>query len=138
MEAKVTWHKGLSFTGTADSGFTLPLGGKKDVGGNEDGFQPMEMFLVGLAGCTGMDVISILAKMRQEVTNFEVKVHADRVDQHPKVFSEIMIEYTITGKNLDPKLVEKAVTLSETTYCPGQAILIKTAKIDHKITILEG
>jgi putative redox protein len=138
MEAKVTWHKGLSFTGTADSGFTVPLGGKKDVGGNEDGFQPMEMFLVGLAGCTGMDVISILAKMRQEVTNFEVKVHADRVDQHPKIFSEIMIEYNITGKNLDPKLVEKAVTLSETIYCPGQAILIKTAKIDHKITILEG
>ena len=138
MEAKVTWHKGLSFTGTADSGFTLPLGGKKEVGGNEDGFAPMEMFLVGLAGCTGMDVISILAKMRQEVTNFEVKIHADRVDQHPKIFSEIMIEYIITGKNLDPKLVEKAVNLSETTYCPGQAILNKTANIDHKITIQEG
>jgi len=138
MEAKVTWHKGLSFTGTADSGFTLPLGGKKEVGGNEDGFAPMELFLVGLAGCTGMDVISILAKMRQEVTNFEVKIHADRVDQHPKIFSEIMIEYIITGKNLDPKLVEKAVNLSETTYCPGQAILNKTANIDHKITIQEG
>lgn len=138
MEAKVTWHKGLSFTGTADSSFTLPLGGKKEVGGNEDGFAPMELFLVGLAGCTGMDVISILAKMRQEVTNFEVKIHADRVDQHPKIFSEIMIEYIITGKNLDPKLVEKAVNLSETTYCPGQAILNKTANIDHKITIQEG
>jgi putative redox protein len=138
MEAKVTWHKGLSFTGTADSGFTLPLGGKKEVGGNEDGFAPMELFLVGLAGCTGMDVISILAKMRQEVTNFEVKIHADRVDQHPKIFSEILIEYIITGKNLDPKLVEKAVNLSETTYCPGQAILNKTANIDHKITIQEG
>jgi putative redox protein len=138
MEAKVTWHKGLSFTGTADSGFTLPLGGKKEVGGNEDGFLPMEMFLIGLAGCTGMDVISILAKMRQDVTNFEVKIHADRVDQHPKIFSDIMIEYVVTGKDLDPKLVEKAVNLSETTYCPGQAILNKTAKIDHKITILES
>jgi putative redox protein len=138
MEAKVTWHKGLSFTGTADSGYTLPLGGKKEVGGAEDGFLPMEMFLIGLAGCTGMDVISILAKMRQEVTNFEVKIHAERVDQHPKIFSDIMIEYVVTGKNLDPKLVDKAVNLSETTYCPGQAILNKSAKIDHKITIVEA
>ncbi len=138
MEAKVTWQKGLSFTGTADSGYTLPLGGKKSVGGNEDGFLPMEMFLIGLAGCTGMDVISILAKMRQEVTNFEVKVHANRVENHPKVFSDIMIEYIVTGKNLDSKLVDKAVTLSETTYCPGQAILNKTSEIAHKITILEA
>jgi putative redox protein len=137
MEAKVTWHKGLTFTGSADSGFTLPLGGKKAVGGDEDGFVPMEMFLIGLAGCTGMDVISILAKMKQEVTSFDVKVHADRVENHPKIFSDIMIEYIVSGKNLDPKLVEKAVNLSETTYCPGQAILSKTAKIEHKITILD-
>ncbi|HSM23805.1 MAG TPA: OsmC family protein [Anaerolineaceae bacterium] len=138
MEAKVTWHKGLSFSGTADSGYTLSLGGKKSVGGEEDGFLPMEMFLIGLGGCTGMDVISILAKMRQEVTGFEVKIHADRVDAHPKIFSDIMIEYVLTGKNLDPTLVQKAVDLSEQTYCPGQAILSKTAKIDHKITILEA
>jgi putative redox protein len=100
MEAKVTWHKGLTFTGSADSGFTLPLGGKKAVGGDEDGFIPMEMFLIGLAGCTGMDVISILAKMKQEVTSFDVKVHADRVENHPKIFSDIMIEYIVSGKNL--------------------------------------
>ncbi len=138
MDAKVTWHKGLSFTGTADSGYTLPLGGHKSVGGDEDGFLPMEMFLIGLAGCTGMDVISILAKMKQDVTNFEVKVHADRVEEHPKIFSDILVEYIVTGNNLDPVLVKKAVTLSETRYCPGQAILNKTAKIDHKITLLEA
>ncbi len=138
MKAKVTWQKGLSFTGTADSGYTLPLGGKKSVGGNEDGFLPMEMFLIGLAGCTGMDVISILAKMKQDVTNFEVKIHANRVNEHPKIFSDIMIEYIFTGKALDPKSVERAVTLSETKYCPGQAILNKSAEIDHKITILEA
>jgi putative redox protein len=66
-----------------------------------------------------------------------VKIHANRVENHPKIFSDILIEYVVTGKNLDPKLVEKAVNLSETTYCPGQAILNKTAEIDHKITILE-
>ena len=138
MDAKVTWHKGLSFTGTADSGYTLPLGGSKSVGGDNDGFLPMEMFLIGLAGCTGMDVISILAKMKQEVTNFEVKVHGNKVEEHPKIFSDIMVEYIVTGKNLDPSLVEKAVDLSVTRYCPGQAILSKSAKIDHIITLLEA
>lgn len=135
MDAKVTWKNGLSFTATADSGYLLPLGGKKEVGGNEDGFLPMEMFAIGLAGCTGMDVISILQKMKQDVTSFEVKVHADRVNQHPKIFSDINIEYILTGNNLDPKAVEKAVQLSEEKYCPGQAILSKTANITHLITI---
>ena len=138
MDAKVTWHNGLSFTGTADSGYTLPLGGSKSVGGDNDGFLPMEMFLIGLAGCTGMDVISILAKMKQDVVDFEVKVHANRVEEHPKIFSDILVEYVVTGKGLDPDLVKKAVNLSVTRYCPGQAILSKSAKIDQKITLLEA
>ena len=138
MDAKVTWKKGLSFTGTANSGYVLNLGGKKAVGGDEDGFLPMEMFAIGLAGCTAMDVISILEKMRQKVTAFEVKVHADRVDQHPKIFSDILIEYVVTGQNLDPSAVEKAVKLSEERYCPGQAILEKSANISHKITLIEA
>ncbi len=137
MDAKVTWFKGLSFTGSADSGYELPLGGKKAAGGEEDGFLPMELFAIGLAGCTGMDVISILQKMRQDVTSFDVKVHAERVNEHPKVFSDILIEYIFKGNNLDPKAVEKAVSLSEERYCPGQAMLEKTANISHKITILE-
>jgi putative redox protein len=135
MDAKVTWHKGLTFTGTADSGFVLPLGGKKEVGGDGDGFLPMELFAMGLAGCTGMDVISILTKMRQDVTSFEVKVHAERANEHPKVFTDILIEYIFTGNDLDLKAVEKAVQLSEERYCPGQAMLEKAANISHKITI---
>jgi putative redox protein len=138
MDAKVTWQKGLSFTATADSGYQLPLGGKKAVGGLEDGFLPMELFAMGLAGCTAMDVISILEKMRQNVTDFEVKVHADRVNQHPKIFSDMNIEYIVTGQNIDKSAVEKAVQLSEERYCPGQAMLSKTAKIQHTITIKES
>jgi putative redox protein len=138
MDAKVTWHKGLTFTGTADSGYQLPLGGKKAAGGEEDGFLPMELFAIGLAGCTGMDVISILEKMRQTITDFEVKVHAERVNEHPKVFSNIFIEYLISGKNVDINAVEKAVQLSEEKYCPGQAILSKTANISHKITLIQA
>ncbi len=135
MDAKVTWKGRLSFTGTADTGFTVPLGAEPQVGGDNDGFRPMELFLVGLAGCTAMDVISILQKKRQDVTGFEVAVHAERTMEHPRVFTDIVIEYIISGHNLDPDAVERAVELSETKYCPGQAMLSKAVPISHKITI---
>ncbi len=135
MDAKVTWKGRLSFSGTADTGFTLPLGAEPQVGGDNDGFRPMELFLVGLAGCTAMDVISILQKKRQDVTNFEVVVHAERTMEHPRVFTDILIEYIISGHNIDPDAVERAVELSETKYCPGQAMLSKAVPISRKITI---
>jgi putative redox protein len=138
MEAKVTWKERMSFDGTATSGFSLPLGTRKDQGGDEDGFSPMELLLVGLAGCTGMDVISILQKKRQDVTGFEVRVQGDRAEDHPKVFTQIVIEYVVTGRGLDPAAVERAVELSSTKYCSAQAMLGKTAAIEEKITILEA
>jgi putative redox protein len=137
MEAKVSWKGRMSFTGSADSGFEVPLGTVPAVGGDEDGFKPMELFLIGLAGCTGMDVISILRKKRQEVTFFEVKVQSERTDAHPRVFTRILVEYILAGPNLDMSAVERAVDLSTTRYCPGQAMLSKTAQIDSKITILD-
>jgi len=138
MEAKVTWKQKMSFTGTADSGFTLPLGTKPEVGGNDDGFQPMELLAIGLAGCTAMDVISILEKKRQEVTSFEVKVHAKRRDEHPKIFTHITVDFVLTGRNIDPSAVERAVELSETKYCPAQAMLAKSVEIRHNILIKES
>lgn len=138
MNAKVTWKSGMSFDGTATTGFTLPLGAAAHNGGADDGFRPMELFLVGLAGCTAMDVISILKKKRQDVTNFEVQVHAERTEEHPRVFTDIAIEYIVTGNGLDPLAVERAVNLSETKYCPAQAMLSKAAKIGHKITLLQA
>ena len=136
MDAKVTWKRRLSFNGVADTGFAVPLGAEPLVGGDNDGFRPVELFLIGLAGCTGMDVISILQKKRQEVTAFDVKVHAERAVDHPRVFTHIQIEYVVGGKNLDREMVERAVELSETKYCPAQAMLIKAVPIEHKITIL--
>jgi putative redox protein len=137
MDAKVTWKGKLSFDGTADSGFSIPLGAKTEVGGDDDGFRPLELLLIGLAGCTAMDVVSILQKKRQDVTNFEVKVNGTRAADHPKVFTAITIEYLVTGRGLDRESVERAVELSETKYCSAQAMLGKTAQIDNKITILE-
>jgi putative redox protein len=137
MEATVTWKGRMTFEGTSDSGFKVPLGTISETGGDNDGFRPLELFAVGLAGCTGMDVISILAKKRMEVKTFEIKVHADRAIEHPKVFTNILIEYIISGHQLGREWVEKAVELSETKYCPAQAMLVKAVSISHKIAIIE-
>jgi len=138
MDAKVTWKGKMSFTGTADTGFTLPLDAEPAVGGDNDGFRPLELMAISLAGCTAMDVISILQKKRQEVTSFEVKVHAERTDEFPKVFTHLMVEYNVTGHNVDPAAVERSIELSSTKYCPAQAMLAKAVTIEHKYTIVEG
>jgi putative redox protein len=135
MEAKVIWKGRMSFNGSADSDFTVPLGSSPLVGGDDDGFRPMELLAIGLAGCTAMDVISILQKKRQEVKSFAVRVHAERAGEHPKVFTHLTIEYLLSGKNLDRKAVERAVQLSEAKYCPAQAMFKQIAPIDLKITI---
>jgi putative redox protein len=138
MDAKVTWKNGLAFDGTSDSGFTIPLDSFSPASGEGTGFRPLELIAVGLGGCTAMDVISILQKMKQEVSAFEVKVHADRAEEHPKVFTNIELEYIVTGKNIDRASVEKAVNLSETRYCSAQAMLRTTVPIQSRITINEG
>ena len=125
MTAKVTWSQGLSFSGTADTGFPVPLGASTSVGGNEDGFRPMELIATGLAGCTAMDVISILQKKRQNITNFEVQVHTEQAAEYPKVFTSAWIEYTITGRNVDEEAVRRSIELSATRYCPAQAMFAK-------------
>ena len=138
MEAKVTWKGNMSFTGTADSGFTIPLGTDPAMGGDDDGLRPMELMAISLAGCTAMDVISVLQKKRQDVTGFEVKIHAERADEFPKVFTHITVEYNLTGHNLEPAAVERSIELSSTKYCPAQAMLAKAVTIEHIYTIVEG
>ena len=135
MNAKVRWKKRMSFIGRADSGFELPLGTKPEVGGDNDGFLPMELFLIGLAGCTAMDVMSILTKQKQEITEFEVLVNAERAESHPKVFTKSIIEYVIAGKDISEKAVDTAVRLSAEKYCPAQAMLGQVMQIELKITI---
>ena len=138
MEAKVTWKGRMSFDGSAESGFIVPLGTVPEVGGDDDGFRPLELFAVGLAGCTGMDVISILKKKKQQVNAFEVKVNVERAETHPKVFTKVDLEYVVTGAQIDLKAVERAVKLSEERYCPAQAMLNKVVEIKSMITILES
>lgn len=138
MDAKVTWKGRMTFEGSADSGFTVTLGADPAVGGDNDGLRPMELIAIGLAGCTAMDVISILGKKRQQVTAFETRVHAERAEEHPKVFTHIVIQYIVEGRQIDPAAVERAIELSKTKYCPAQAMLEKAVKIEHTYEIRES
>ena len=137
MDATLTWHDGMKFTATADSNHEIILDSDSSVGGSDQGSRPMELILEGLAGCTAMDVISIMRKKRQNVTRFEVTAHAERADQHPKVFTAIQIKYTFWGKDIDPKAVERSIELSEQTYCPAQAMLSQVAPITLSYEIVE-
>ena len=135
MEARVIWKQGMSFDGKAESGFTVPLGTAPEVGGADDGPRPMELIAIGLAGCTAMDVVSILAKKRQPLESFEVLVHAERADEHPKVFTKIVLEYVVKGAGVERAAVERAVQLSAEKYCPAQAMFAKILPLELKITM---
>jgi putative redox protein len=137
MNATVTWRQGLSFSGKADSGYEVPLGAEPEVGGAKDGFEPIELMAVSLAGCTAMDVISILTKKKQKVTDFEVKVKTERASEFPKVFTHAVITYVVNGHGVDEAAVVRSMELSATKYCPAQAMLGKVFPIDLVYEIYE-
>lgn len=138
MDAKVTLKKGMNFVGTADSGHEIPLDASAESGGEDLGSRPLETLAIGMAGCSAMDVISILRKKQQDVTDFEVRVHAERASEHPKVFTSVIMEYVVTGHNLELKAVARAVELSETKYCSAIAMMSKAVPIETKITLIEA
>ncbi len=136
MDAKVTWKKeGLLLSATADTGGKINLASKLDEQGK--GFRPMELLAMGLAGCTAMDVISILKKKRMDVVDFEVKVHTEKAQDYPQIWTVAELEYIVTGRNIDPKAVERAMGLSKQTYCPAQNMLGQAVDIQTKYTIIE-
>jgi putative redox protein len=137
MNASAAWRQGLSFTGKADTGCEVPLGADLEVGGANDGFRPLELMAVSLAGCTAMDVISILTKKKQEVTAFEVKVHAEQAEEFPKVFTQAVITYLVTGLAMDEAAVLRAIELTATKYCPAQAMLGKVVPMELVYEIYE-
>jgi putative redox protein len=136
MEASVTMERKMRFVGTADTGKELVMDAHPHVGGEDDGFRPMELILVGLCGCTAMDVISILRKKRQSVSGLQVKAHATTAEEHPKVFTAIELEYIVSGKDIDPAAVERAIELSAERYCPAQAMLGQVAEMSYTYQIV--
>jgi putative redox protein len=137
MLASVKWNSRMSFTGIADSGFPISLDTDESVGGDNRAARPLELLALGLAGCTAMDVISILQKKRQEVTSFEVKVDAARANEHPKVFTSAVIRYVITGRNIDEAALTRAIELSAVKYCPAQAMLANAFPMELRYEIYE-
>ena len=137
MECRVKWLDHMTFVGESGSGHAVVLDGAPEHGGRDMGFRPMEMLLLGLGGCTAFDVVSILKKSRQAITDCEVKIDSDRAEEIPKVFTRIHIHFIITGNSLDPVKVEKAVNLSADKYCSASKILEKTAEMTHDFEIVE-
>jgi putative redox protein len=134
--ASVTLGSGMHFVGEV-GGFRVDTDADESFGGSGCGPQPLRLLLLGVAGCTAMDVISILRNKRQQVSGLEVEVRGSRVDEHPKVYSAIEIVYRVRGKGIDPKSVERAIELSETRYCPAIAMVGQAARIDSRYEIEE-
>ena len=138
MNAEVQWKGRLTFTGSADSGFEVPLGSHPEVGGDDDGFRPMELMALSLAGCTAMDVISILIKKRQDITDYKVRVETERSDKHPKTITSARIEYHVAGNDIAENALIRAMELSADTYCPAQAMLGKIMPLELIYFIYNG
>ncbi len=137
MDATLSLQYDMHFTAVADSGYVVQLDSKASEGEASRGASPMELLMISLAGCTAMDVISILRKKRQNVTGFEIRVHGDRATDHPKVFTDFELEYVVRGVDVDPAAVERAIQLSSDTYCSAHAMLEKAAHIRTKYTIIQ-
>jgi len=135
MKATIKQVDGLSLIGKSESNHWVPLDSVKTFGGAEAATKPMEMVLIALGGCTAMDVLSILKKMREDVRAFSVDIDADRASEHPAVFTKIHVKYIVTGKNLNQDNVNKAVELSMNKYCSVTAMLKHTADITWDITM---
>ena len=134
--ASVTLADGLHFVGDID-GFRIDLDAEESVGGQGAGAQPLRLVLLGMAGCTAMDVISILRKKRQQVSGLEVEVQGSRVDEHPRVYDKIEVVYRVHGKEVDPKAVERAIELSETRYCLAMAMIGEVTELTNRYEIEE-
>ena len=137
MECTVKWLYGVSFVAETGSGHLVTMDGAPDAGGRNLAPRPMEMMLAGAGGCSAFDVVLILQRSRQEVTDCRVKLVAERAESDPKVFTKIGFHYTVSGRNLKPNIVERAIHLTADKYCSASVMLGKTAKIEHTWEIVE-
>ncbi len=137
MKANVTWKQNMIFTGVADSGFPLQMDAGESVGGGNNGARPMELLALGLAGCAAMDVISILQKKRQHVTQFDVRVNAPRAKDYPQVFTSAVITYVVVGKGVEENALLRAIELAATKYCPALFMFEQVIPLDMQYEIYE-
>ena len=137
MKCRVSWlgNGGMAFSAKTGSGHTLNMDGPPDAGGQNSAPRPMELLLAGTGGCSAFDVVLILQRAKQAVSGCEVMLTADRAEVEPKVFTNINLHFVVTGKDLDPARVERAVKLSHEKYCSATTMLAKTAEITYSIEV---
>ena len=128
---------GMAFDGTAPSGHTITVDTDPESGGQGKGADPKSLLLLALASCTGMDVISIMRKKRQDVTAYRINVFATEAVEHPKIYTYILVEHVITGHTIDPKAMARSLELSITRYCPVHALLSRVTRVEHVYRILD-
>jgi putative redox protein len=138
MKARIKWVQDATFVGESGSGHALVMDGPPEHGGRNLGVRPMELLLLGMGGCTAFDVVHILKKSRQPVTDCEAELEAQRAAEDPKVFTAIHVHFIVTGRGLSEKPVARAVELSAQKYCSASIMLGKTAKISHDYEIREA
>lgn len=136
MKARIKWLEGAAFVGESGSGHSVVMDGPPDSGGRDMGIRPMEMLLIGMGGCTAFDVMLILGKARQPVTDCVVEIDAQRAGQVPKVFTRIHVHFIVSGDGLSDKQVERAIHLSADKYCSASIMLGKAAEITHDYEIV--
>lgn len=138
MKARVKWVEGMSFLAESGSGHAVLVDGPPDAGGRNLGPRPMEMVLMGTGACTCFDVMLILKRGRADVRDCVVDISSERAEVDPKVFTRITMHFTVTGKDLRPEVVQRAIDLSAEKYCSASIMLGKTAEILHDFTIVEA
>ena len=138
MKARIKWVEGASFLGETESGHAVLMDGPADGGGRNLGPRPMEMVLIGTGGCTAYDVVAILKKQRQQITDCVAEIQAERADSDPKIFTKIHFHFIVSGKDLKSEQVERAINLSAEKYCSASIMLGKTAAITHDFEIQEA
>lgn len=138
MKARVKWLDHMSFVGESDSGHSVVMDGAPESGGRNLGVRPMEMLLLGLGGCSSFDVVMILQKARQNITNCEVEITAERAETEPKVFTNIHLHFIVEGHNVSEARVERAVALSAEKYCSAAKMLEKVATITHDFELRDS
>ena len=137
MKARVKWVEQASFLGETESNHAVLMDGPPTAGGRNLGPRPMEMLLIGTGGCTAFDVVSILKKSRQAISDCYVELTAERAETEPKVFTKIHMHFVVKGKDIKPEAVEKAIKLSAEKYCSASIMLGQTAAITHDFEVLQ-
>jgi len=137
MKAKIKRISGLALAGVSDTNHWVAMDAPQQFGGSHAGARPMELILIGVAGCAGMDVLSILQKKRVKLLDFAMEVEAEQAEDHPQVFTKIILHYIFTGKDIRPADIERSIKLTEEKYCSATAMLSNNVEIVHDYQIRE-